>query len=114
MVRSTTSPREVRRSARYSTSVHPTRRVRSTFPARIRSLFPPVATCCVVKTAADFSFPWGVMSRSLHVDVIQWCPKNNPVRALLGSLKASVDPVPLPVYPVKVEADGTILTTFVK
>lgn len=54
------------------------------------------------------------MSRSLHVDVIQWCPKNNPVRALLGSLKASVDPVPLPVYPVKVEADGTILTTFVK
>lgn len=47
-------------------------------------------------------------------DVIQWCPKDNPVRAMLGALKGSVDPVPLPVYPVKVETDGTILTTFVK
>ena len=47
-------------------------------------------------------------------EVLQWCPTNNPVRALLGSLKSNVDPVPLPVYPVKVEADGTILTSFLK
>ena len=47
-------------------------------------------------------------------EVLQWCPKNNPVRALLGSLKSNVDPIPLPVYPVKVEADGTILTSFLK
>lgn len=51
---------------------------------------------------------------TLRADVIQWCPKNNPVRAMLGSLKGNVDPVPLPVYPVRVEADGTILTIFVK
>ena len=49
-----------------------------------------------------------------HGEVLQWCPKNNPVRALLGSLKSNVDPIPLPVYPVKVEADGTILTSFLK
>jgi hypothetical protein len=51
---------------------------------------------------------------TLRADVIQWCPKNNPVRAMLGSLKGNVDPVPLPVYPVRVEADGTILIIFVK
>lgn len=47
-------------------------------------------------------------------EVIQWCPKNNLVRSMLGALKGAVDPIPLPVYPVKVEADGTILTSFVK
>ena len=44
----------------------------------------------------------------------QWCPKNNPVRMMLGALKAAADPIPLPVYPVKIEADGTVYTNFVK
>ena len=46
-------------------------------------------------------------------EVITWCPKNNPIRSALGTLKGTVDPIPLPVYPVKVEADGSILTNFV-
>jgi hypothetical protein len=33
---------------------------------------------------------------------------------MLGALKAAADPIPLPVYPVKIEADGTVYTTFVK
>ena len=35
--------------------------------------------------------------------VISWCPKNTPVRNLLGSLKDKSTPVDLPVYPVRVE-----------
>ena len=34
--------------------------------------------------------------------VLSWCPKNNPLRAVLGSLKDRTAPEPLPVYPVKV------------
>ena len=46
-------------------------------------------------------------------EVITWCPKNNPIRSLLGTLKGAAEPVPLPVYPVRVEADGSIFTNFV-
>ena len=35
--------------------------------------------------------------------VLSWCPKNNPVRAVLGSLKDKSEPIDLPVYPVRVE-----------
>ena len=45
--------------------------------------------------------------------VITWCPKNNPIRKALGTLKASAEPVPLPVYPTRMEADGSVLTNFV-
>jgi hypothetical protein len=31
-------------------------------------------------------------------EVLQWCPKNNPMRAILGALKTAQKPVPLPVY----------------
>ena len=34
--------------------------------------------------------------------VLSWCPKNNPLRSVLGSLKDKTQPEPLPVYPVKV------------
>lgn len=37
--------------------------------------------------------------------VIEWCPRNNPLRAVLGVLKAKTAPVPLPVY-------STLLTDF--
>jgi nitrite reductase/ring-hydroxylating ferredoxin subunit len=46
-------------------------------------------------------------------DVITWCPKNNVIRTALGTLKGAADPIPLPVYPARVEADGTVLTNFV-
>ena len=46
-------------------------------------------------------------------EVITWCPKNNPIRSALGALKSAAEPVPLPVYPVRVEADGSIMTNFV-
>jgi nitrite reductase/ring-hydroxylating ferredoxin subunit len=46
-------------------------------------------------------------------EVITWCPKNNPIRSALGTLKGAAEQVPLPVYPVRVEADGKIFTNFV-
>ena len=30
--------------------------------------------------------------------VVEWCPKNNPFRAILGSLKSANDAKPLPVF----------------
>jgi nitrite reductase/ring-hydroxylating ferredoxin subunit len=33
-------------------------------------------------------------------EVITWCPKNNPIRSALGTLKGAAEQVPLPVYPV--------------
>ena len=45
--------------------------------------------------------------------VITWCPGGgNPVKAVLGALKKAADPIPLKSYPVRVEADGTVTTTF--
>mmetsp|Transcript_33209 Transcript_33209/g.46010 ORF Transcript_33209/g.46010 Transcript_33209/m.46010 type:complete len:212 (+) Transcript_33209:146-781(+) len=41
--------------------------------------------------------------------VIEWCPKDNPIRNLLGSLKAKVDPVPLRVFETKIGGNGDIL-----
>lgn len=37
--------------------------------------------------------------------VMSWCPKNNPVRSLLGSLKDKTEPEDLPVFPVQVKGD---------
>lgn len=31
-------------------------------------------------------------------DVVDWCPKNNPLRAFLGAVKSVTTPKPLPVY----------------
>jgi nitrite reductase/ring-hydroxylating ferredoxin subunit len=45
--------------------------------------------------------------------VITWCPKDSLVRSALGALKATVDPIPLPVYPARVERDGSVMTNFV-
>ena len=48
-------------------------------------------------------------------DVLVWCPKNNPVRAALGTLKAAAEPVPLPVYAVEVDdASGDVFVNFVE
>lgn len=37
--------------------------------------------------------------------VMSWCPKNNPIRSILGSLKDTSEPEDLPVYPVRVDGD---------
>lgn len=34
--------------------------------------------------------------------VLSWCPKNNPVRAVLGALKDKSEPVDLKVFPAEV------------
>ena len=48
-------------------------------------------------------------------DVLVWCPKNNPVRAALGTLKAAAEPVALPVYAVEVDdASGDVFVNFVE
>ena len=48
-------------------------------------------------------------------DVLVWCPKNNPVRAALGTLKAAAEPIPLPVYAVEVDdASGDVFVNFVE
>lgn len=31
-------------------------------------------------------------------EVIEWCPKNNPLRAVLGAIKSVTTPKALPVY----------------
>ncbi|KAG2454169.1 hypothetical protein HYH02_001204 [Chlamydomonas schloesseri] len=42
--------------------------------------------------------------------VIKWVPSDgSPIRGLLRTLKADVKPVPLPVYPVLVKTDGTVM-----
>jgi len=46
-----------------------------------------------------------------QVPVLKWCPKDNPMRSLLGALKSRVDPVPLTVFPVHVTQDGGVWTT---
>lgn len=39
-------------------------------------------------------------------DVLEWCPKNNPLRVVLGALKSAQEPQPLAVYDcVLTEAD---------
>ena len=40
--------------------------------------------------------------------VVTWCPKDTPVRNVLGTLKGSAQPQPLPVYPVHITKDGNI------
>jgi hypothetical protein len=46
--------------------------------------------------------------------VLKWCPKDNPVRSLLGTLKSTVQATPLQVYPVHVTQDGSIWTKLVQ
>ena len=38
--------------------------------------------------------------------VLDWCPGNTPVRALLGAVKSRVEPAPIRVYPARVGGDG--------
>lgn len=37
--------------------------------------------------------------------VVSWCPKNNPIRSVLGSLKDKSEPEDLPTYPVDIRGD---------
>ena len=46
-------------------------------------------------------------------DVIEWCPQNNMMRKFLGGLKKTVTPIPLPVYPTKIDKDGDVFTYFI-
>eukprot|EP00882_Tetradesmus_deserticola_P019273 GHRQ01020734.1.p1 GENE.GHRQ01020734.1~~GHRQ01020734.1.p1 ORF type:complete len:110 (+),score=27.09 GHRQ01020734.1:214-543(+) len=45
--------------------------------------------------------------------VLKWCPKDSPMRSLLGTLKSTVKATPLQVYPVHVTQDGSIWTKLV-
>jgi nitrite reductase/ring-hydroxylating ferredoxin subunit len=38
--------------------------------------------------------------------VVSWCPKNNPIRSVLGSLKDKAEPEDLPTYPVDIRGDS--------
>ena len=46
-------------------------------------------------------------------EVLKWCPQDNMMRKLLGGLKKAVNPIPLPVYPTKINEDGDVFTFFV-
>jgi nitrite reductase/ring-hydroxylating ferredoxin subunit len=46
-------------------------------------------------------------------DVIEWCPQDNMMRKFLGGLKKAVTPIPLPVYPTKIDKDGDVFTYFI-
>ena len=41
-------------------------------------------------------------------EVIEWCPKNNFLRNILGAMKEKEKPIPLKVYPVVLASDGSI------
>lgn len=41
--------------------------------------------------------------------VTKWCPQNNPLRFILGSIKKNVKPIPLKMYDASENSDGTIL-----
>lgn len=43
--------------------------------------------------------------------VLEWCPKTNPIRWMLGSLKAQAHQAALQVFPVEVD-DGAIYVKF--
>ena len=42
--------------------------------------------------------------------VLKWCPKDNAMRSLLGTLKSREKSMPLKVYPVHITKDGNIWT----
>ncbi len=44
--------------------------------------------------------------------VLEWCPRNNPLRLVLGALKEKESGQDLRVYPVKVGPDGSISAKF--
>lgn len=47
--------------------------------------------------------------------VIKWVPSNgSPIRGLLRTLKASVQPVPLPVYPVVITPANRVMVRLSK
>lgn len=50
----------------------------------------------------------------MRVQVLEWCPKNNPMRIVLGSLKQNESSQDLRVYPVRVAADGVISAKFTR
>ena len=45
--------------------------------------------------------------------VLEWCPQDNLMRKFLGTLKKTETPVPLPVYPTKVDDKGDVYTYFI-
>lgn len=45
--------------------------------------------------------------------VLKWCPKDNPMRSLLGTLKSVEKSTPLKVYPVHITKDGNIWTKLI-
>lgn len=44
--------------------------------------------------------------------VLDWCPQNNIVRKILGSIKSTQQPKKLKVYPAQVDGDGNISVRF--
>jgi len=46
--------------------------------------------------------------------VLEWCPQDNLMRKFLGTLKKTAAPVPLPVYPTKVDDKGDVFTYFIE
>lgn len=44
--------------------------------------------------------------------VLEWCPKNNLIRKVLGSIKSNQNPKKLKVYPAQVDGDGNISVKF--
>ena len=41
--------------------------------------------------------------------VLSWCPKNNPFRSVLGSLKDKTEPEDLPVYPTRISGSNVFV-----
>lgn len=44
----------------------------------------------------------------VHIQVVKWCPRNNPLRAVLGALGGAKKSKALKTYPATEDAEGDI------
>lgn len=42
------------------------------------------------------------LTEKCMLQVLSWCPKNNPIRKVLGAMKDKTEPVDLKVFPAEV------------
>ena len=65
--------------------------------------------CCTGASGPTVEVPLdGTVYDLATGEVLEWVPKNNPIRAVLNTLKSSAKPEPLKVYPVEKDDSGRI------
>ena len=72
----------------------------------------PLTDAAIIETktgpAVEVKFDGTVYDLSTG-KVLSWCPKNNPFRSVLGSLKDKTEPEDLPVYPTRISGSNVFV-----